>query len=126
MAVLTEGNRLHDVVKGEQDSPPGFSREVVTIESGEDLAVGAVIGKKTATGKCVEVAPAASDGSEAAYGLVIADYDATSGDVDGVAIVRNGYVNPDALVWPAGATTAQKTTALGQLYARGLIERKEV
>ena len=49
MAVLTESNRLNDILKAEQESPPLFSREKVTVEDGEDLALGAVVGKKKLT-----------------------------------------------------------------------------
>jgi|GEM_PF-423937 len=44
MASLSEGNNLGDVLYGEfQDK---FSREVVTVESGQDLELGAVVGKR--------------------------------------------------------------------------------
>jgi len=40
----TEGNYLNDVLKFEAEN--NYSRKVVTIESGQDLALGAVIGRK--------------------------------------------------------------------------------
>ncbi|MFH2100358.1 MAG: head decoration protein, partial [Pseudomonadota bacterium] len=44
MASLSEGNNLGDVLYGEfQDK---FSREVVTVESGQDLELAAVVGKR--------------------------------------------------------------------------------
>lgn len=43
MTVLTEGNRLHDILKAELNK--NLSREVVTVKSGEDLPVGQVLGK---------------------------------------------------------------------------------
>ena len=45
MAVLTQGNTLQDILKWEEDAM--YSREVVTIKSGENLALGEVIGKIT-------------------------------------------------------------------------------
>jgi hypothetical protein len=42
---IAEGNRLNDILKYEQDN--NFSREAVIIKTGQDLAVGAVLGKTT-------------------------------------------------------------------------------
>jgi hypothetical protein len=46
---ITESNRLNDILKFEQENR--FSREIVTVLSGQNLAVGAVLGKITA-GTC--------------------------------------------------------------------------
>lgn len=43
--VLNEGNYLGDLLKWEMDN--NQSREVVTVKAGEDLAMGAVVGKET-------------------------------------------------------------------------------
>lgn len=75
------------------------------------------------SGKVVEVDFDAVDGSQNAYGFVIAAYDASSADVDGVAIVRNAIINSDNLVWPDGATEDQKDAALAELKAAGIITR---
>lgn len=45
MTVLTQANTLQDILKWEQDNM--HSREVVTVASGQDFALGAVIGKIT-------------------------------------------------------------------------------
>ncbi len=45
MAVLTQGNTLQDILKWEAEN--NFSREVVTVKSGQNLVMGAVIGKIT-------------------------------------------------------------------------------
>lgn len=42
---LYEPNRLNDILKDEQESPVGFSREKVSVADGQSLLVGAVIGK---------------------------------------------------------------------------------
>jgi len=49
--VLTEGNRLGDVVKYESGEVKRFSREDVTVLSGQELEIGAVLGKVT-LGSC--------------------------------------------------------------------------
>lgn len=45
MAVQTEGKRLYDGLLGEVESPSRFSREEVTILSGENVGVLSVLGK---------------------------------------------------------------------------------
>jgi hypothetical protein len=221
MGSLTEGNRLNDILKWEGSNL--FSREKVTVLTGQNLSLGAVIGKVTksipatgtlesgANGECAGVsggaktqlgtykatctqanavdsdgiwrieAPdgtvlgdltvtqgtsgtgtftdpqinltisyatgynsvddcftievtagsgkvvaidfAAVDGSQNACGFVIAAYNATDGDVDGVAIVRDAIINADNLVWPDEATVDQKAAALVELKAAGIIAR---
>ena len=75
------------------------------------------------SGKCVELDPAAVDGSQVAYGITIAAYDASLADVAGVAVVRNAVIVSDALTWPAGITVDQKTQALAELAAVGMTNR---
>jgi hypothetical protein len=49
--------------------------------------------------------------------------DASAADAEGAAIVRLAEVNAAELVWPAGITAPQQTTALGQLRALTIIAR---
>ena len=123
MSVMAEQTRLGEILKWEEDKR--YSRSVETIASGQNLAIGSVVGKITADDKIVQIDFDASDGSENAYGIVIDNYDAADGDVEGVAIVRDAIVAPSKLVWPDGATEAQKATALEQLAAKGIITREE-
>ncbi|MDF1577681.1 MAG: head decoration protein [Desulfobulbales bacterium] len=60
MASLTEGNRLHDVLKWEQDNL--YSREKVTVLSGEKLVALAVVGKITNATPTTGTAAAANTG----------------------------------------------------------------
>ena len=91
--------------------------------SGETLQAGAVLGKVTASGKYEVLDPAAVDGSEVAAGVLYDAVDASAADAEGVAIVRLAEINPAELVWPAGVTAPQQTTALGQLRALTIIAR---
>lgn len=61
------------------------------------------------------LAPAATNGSQIAAGVLYRDSDATDGDIEAVAIVRSAIVKLAKLVWPAGITDAQKATAIAQL-----------
>ena len=121
MPTLTQPNNLGDGILWEQDSD--YSREKVTVISGQNLAVLTVVGKITASGKYTALNPAATDGSEAAAGIMVADCDATAADKEGAIIARDAMIAPDNLVWPAGITGSQKTTALEELAALGIIVR---
>jgi len=219
---LTEGNYLNDVLKHEREL--NFSREVVIVASGQDLALGAVIGKKTlaacptegtavspitGAGTCTGVTAGlkaklgtyllecvhaidggglfsvedpdgyalpeavvgqayvndqinfilnggspdfavgdvfsitiaegtlevvaidfdAVDGSQNAYGIMIAAYDATLAAIPGVAIVRDALVVEANLVWPATSpvpSVAEIAAAMAQLLAKEIVTVTEV
>jgi hypothetical protein len=61
-------------------------RDSVVIESGQKLLMGSILGRKTATGKCVlcaktkEDGTAVEDGSEKAIFILTEDVDASQGD----------------------------------------------
>lgn len=222
MSTQTEAKRLNDILKYEQGN--NFSREAVILATGQNLAVGAVLGKKTkaacpttgsivsgATGagtmtsvtagakakvgiytvKCILAATgagifsiedpdgfalpnaiagvayvndqinftlndgspdfaagdtftvtiaagdgdvsainfAALDGTQDAYGVLIADCDATSADVRTVAIVRDARVVEANLVWPTtspAVSAGQKAAAMAQLLAKEIVSTVEV
>jgi hypothetical protein len=123
MASMTESYRLPDFLKWEEDNR--YSREKVTVASGETLSVGEVVGRVTATGKIVAIDFSATDGSETAYGIMAADCDASDGDTAGVAIVRDALISDDHLIWPSGATSSDKSDALATLAGKGIIVRDE-
>ncbi|MEW6775024.1 MAG: head decoration protein [Bdellovibrionota bacterium] len=75
-------------------------------------------------GKVKEIDFAATDGTEDAYGVLVHAVTAPNGvDARGVAIVRDADLRNTGLVWPGGATDAQKSAALDQLAARGIVIR---
>jgi len=59
MPVQTEQNYLGDWLKFEEDNL--FSREEVTVVSGQNLGTGTVIGIITASGKVTQLAPGAAE-----------------------------------------------------------------
>lgn len=70
----TETKRLSNVVKHELWPETGYCRKVVTInDAATTLAIGAVLGKVTATGKYKVADKDATDGSEVAAAIVIED-----------------------------------------------------
>lgn len=100
---------------------PGHqSRENVTIVSGQDLKYGDVVGKVTASGKYAIYANGASNGTEAAVGVLVGDdVDATLGDQPGVILVKDAEVNPDLLGWGSNDSTGI-TAGKAELVALGI------
>jgi Bacteriophage lambda head decoration protein D len=121
MPVLNEGRYAGEFVVSQGNGR--ISRETITVLSGQNLTAAAVLGKITASGKYKALDPAASDGSQTAAGILYDAMDASAADAEGVAVVRLAEVNAAELVWPAGITAGQKTTALGQLAALNIIAR---
>jgi hypothetical protein len=117
MPVLNEGRYAGEFLVSEGNGR--ISRETITVLSGETLEAAAVLGKVTASGKYKALDPAA----EVAAGILYVAVDASAADAEGVAIVRLAEVNAAELVWPAGITGPEQTTALGELAARDIIAR---
>ena len=66
-----------------------YTRETVTIASGAGkLAPGTVLGKITTGGKYTALAPAATNGSQNAAGILWGAVDATDAEASGVVLVR--------------------------------------
>lgn len=125
MPAITEGLNLGDLLKYE--APNLFSRDQVTVASGQTLPLGAVVGIVTATGKVKQVDPSATDGSQYAAGVLMQAIDAALIDrEDGLMVARHAIVADHALTWPAAITTAEKLSAIQQLKSLGVLIRKGV
>jgi hypothetical protein len=74
-------------------------------------------------GKYKILAPAATDGTQIAAGILYGPAAAATADVRGVANVRESVVNAAELTWPVGITTNQKNAAIAQLAALQIILR---
>jgi hypothetical protein len=122
MPLKSEGNYLGDLVKYEEPLQK-YSRETVTVISGQNLTLGTVVGKITASGKVTILAPAAVDGSQNAYGVLIEDVDASAADKLSTVIRREAVLADSKIVYPGGITAPQKATALSQLEAVGITVR---
>lgn len=75
------------------------------------------------SGKYKEYNPANTDGSQTAMAILYASVNATSGDKDGVVIVRHAEVNAAELIWFSGADVNQKSAGLTQLKSHDIIAR---
>jgi len=100
-----------------------LSREQKVVITGQNLQAGTVLGIITASGKATILAPAASDGSQNAAGVLYGAVDATGADVPGAIIARDAEVIAAELTWPGGISGPQKVTATTALAALGIILR---
>lgn len=100
----------NDVTLGQATVGVAYESEEInfTLSDGaEDFDIDDVFTIAVSAGslKLVKIDFDAVDGSEDAYGFVIDDYDATEGDLEGVAIVRDAIIDPDFLAWPMEFTS---------------------
>jgi hypothetical protein len=122
MPAIQEPDNLGDLLKYE--APNLYSRDVATVVAGQNLVLGTVVGRETATGKFKTLDPVATDGTEVAAGVIAADVDATLIDRDdALLIARHAIVARSALVWPAGITPTEQAAAITQLETRGVLVR---
>jgi hypothetical protein len=101
---------------------------VTIADGGNDFALGDTFTISVAEGskKWVQIDFSAVDGSQDAAGVLGIKTIAVDGsDCQSWAIRREAAIDPVGLVWPSGATTAQKTKALAQLADLGIIQRGE-
>ena len=107
----------------------GLHLNFTLADGATDFALGDLFTISVAVGseKAVALDPDAVDGSQNAAGVLGLAVSAPDGaDAAGWAIKREAVVNPEQLVWPSGITEAQKTAALAELSALGIIQRSEV
>ena len=129
MPVLTQSPTLSDLLKYELNG--NYSRETVTLKSGTSYALGAVLGKITATAK-YRLSPAAQvvgdEGAETAIAVLLEAVDATAADKTGLIAARGPVIlSKAALVFDATVDNgAKKTTKHTQLSAVGLVPRDAV
>lgn len=123
MPVLHEPVHLSDLLKYE--APNLYSRDEVVVGAGQSLAIGAVVGRVTATHEIVALDPTANDGREAVAGVLIeAVVTARAERKRSVIVSRHALVFGGALVLPATLTSEQTTAALVQLTALGIVVRQ--
>ena len=126
MPVLTSSPTLGDLLKYELNG--NYCREAVTLKSGTDYALGAVLGRITATAK-YRLAPAEAvvgdEGAETAAAVLIEAVAATGGDATGLVVARGpAIVSKAALVFDASVDQPAETdTKHDQLTAAGIVPR---
>jgi len=125
MPVLAEPLNLGDLLKYE--APNLYSRDRVTVASGQNLPLGTVLGIVTASGKYKQIDPSAEDGTQVAAGVLLQPCDASTADrSDGLVVARHAIVSDHALAWPEAITSAEQLAAIAQLKALGVLVRQGV
>lgn len=96
-----------------------------TISDATDFVAGDgfTINVSYAAGKYTIHDPSATDGSAAAAGILYEAADGSAADVQVTITARDSEVNKAELVWKSGVTDNQKTAALAQLAALGIVGR---
>lgn len=100
---------------------PGWTKETGTYVAGKQYPLGTVLAK--VSGKWQALDLAATGAAKKAAGVAATDVDATAVERTGPVIARGATLALGELVWPAGATDAQKTTAIDELTALGIVPR---
>lgn len=93
---------------------PGTVDEPITLESGQNLTRGTLLGKITASGKYKISATGAGDGSETPSAILTSDTDASAGDKKTSAYVA-GVFNQNALTFGSGHTASSVKDGLRDL-----------
>jgi len=126
MAAITAPADLGTLLKREYDRD--YNRETVTLESGTNYPLGAVLGIITASGNYT-ISPHAStvgiEGAETAAAVLLVATDATTAATEAVVLVRGPAIVADtALVVDASVDDATKLAAKhAQLVALGIVPR---
>ena len=121
--IATEKARLSNLVKYEEGGQNYFSRDEVTVLSGETVNIGSVLGKVTASGKYVLSDADAVDGSEVAVAVCLQNQGTVAADTATIVLVREAIVGREALVYDANNDAAEILIAEGELANVGISVR---
>lgn len=122
MTVLTEGNHRAEFLVSEANGTR--SREIVTVLSATALEPGTVLALQDDIYYVALDEEATSSDISVAVAVLYDHVDADSSDgLPAVAIVRDAEVNGAELIWPTGISAGDKTAAIAQLAAAGIIVR---
>jgi hypothetical protein len=123
MPTLTDAAPYYTGEALEFEAHPSFCRDTETIaQAAGKVKPNTVLGKITASGKYVPLAPGASDGSENAARVLIDGVDATAGDTKAAVWARTVVLNQGELNWGA-ANAGQITAAIAALKLLGIVVR---
>jgi hypothetical protein len=124
MNVINQALNLGDLIKYEEDCL-NYSRDVVTVEAGQNLPLGCIVGRVTTTGKVKQLDPGAEDGSHLPVGILLDAVDASLIDrEDALILARHGVVASKAVVWPLEISNAQQAAITSQLATLGILIRQ--
>jgi hypothetical protein len=121
MVTLTEPRHEGEFI-GELAMGIGYHVDQITVLDEQVLVAGTVLGKQTSGGKYVAYDNAGTDdGRRTVAGILVADADATDGDVISRALVRGpAIINKNDLTWAAGVDAAEQAAAITAMLALGI------
>jgi hypothetical protein len=125
MSVLTEPKWNGEFIATEANGRRSRDNGILATGQAAILYPGRILGKVTTSGKFSDLVPGAADGTQTAAGILFGTTDATAADKACVVITRSCEVNQGELDYGT-LTSGQKTTAIGQLVALGIIVRAAV
>jgi hypothetical protein len=120
MTTKTEGVYGAEFLLSDEET---MSYDKGTLISGQNLIVGTVLGKITASGKYTLHNNAASDGSEVACAILRNSTDATAGDTACTVVTRLAEVADAKLIFKTGITAPNKAAAITALALQHIIVR---
>lgn len=101
-----------------------IGRDAVVIASGQGVLVaGSVLGKITLSGKFAAYDNSETNGTEVAAGILYSQVDATSADVNSVAITRLAEVKASLLSFKLDQDSTAQAAALADLKLANIIAR---
>lgn len=121
MATLTETLHAGGFIISQANGDRSF--EQATLISGQNLKVGTVLGKITASGKYTLHDNAAADGSQNAAAILFDDCNASAADKRCVILARDAEVADSMLTFKSGISGGNRTAAIAALAALGIIAR---
>jgi hypothetical protein len=119
LATFTQPKDLGDLLLVEVS--PGWTRSKVTLLAGTNYPLGQVLAK--VAGKYQTLDLAGTGPAQKAAAVLAEHTDATESDHPAIVIARGAVLSLAELTWPANITEAQKTTALDELNAQGIVTR---
>lgn len=122
MAEFKQPKTLSDVLIVEVK--PGWTKDRGVIIAGQQYEVGTVLAK--VSGKYQMLDPTGTGAAKKAIGVLAQKVDTTAGERRAVFIARGATVATDGLEWADSVTDAQKTTAITELEALGIVVREQL
>lgn len=119
MTTLTQGMQVGEFLLSEADGMRSRDQKTVTVAGAAAIASGTVMGKITATGKLIPYVNGASDGSEAAVGIIYNSLPGVNGDYKATIFTRDCEVIGDRL----NSGVALDAPGLADLAALGIVVR---
>lgn len=124
MVTKTEGFHAGHFIVSEANKTR--SREIITVRAGEVLAAGTVLALAASGGSSGKYLAYGNDETSvgaAAAAILFDSVDATDGDVEAVALVRDCEVNAEEIVWNDLQDTADRVAGIADLATKGIICR---